>query len=56
MCSPADGYLPELAREMLFSVSTVMNHVQHLITKLEVSDRTQAAVRAVELGLIEQER
>jgi DNA-binding NarL/FixJ family response regulator len=45
----------EIAREMMFSVSTVKNHVQHIITKLDASDRTQAAVRAVELGLIEQE-
>jgi PAS domain S-box-containing protein len=45
----------EIAREMMFSVSTVKNHVQHIITKLDASDRTQAAVRAVELGLIDPE-
>jgi PAS domain S-box-containing protein len=45
----------EIAREMMFSVSTVKNHVQHIITKLDPSDRTQAAVRAVELGLIDPE-
>ena len=39
----------------MFSVSTVKNHVQHIITKLDASDRTQAAVRAVELGLIDPE-
>jgi DNA-binding NarL/FixJ family response regulator len=33
-------------------VGTVKVHVQHIIAKLGVSDRTQAAVRAVELGLL----
>lgn len=41
----------QIARELLISVSTVKKHVQQLITKLGVSDRTQAAVRAIELGL-----
>ena len=45
----------EIAREMMFSVSTVKNHIQHIITKLDASDRTQAAVRAVELELIDPE-
>ncbi len=46
----------EIARELNFSVSTVKNHVQHIITKLEVSDRMQAAARAVEIGLMDPER
>jgi DNA-binding NarL/FixJ family response regulator len=33
-------------------LGTVKAHVQHIIAKLEVSDRTQAAVRATELGLL----
>jgi hypothetical protein len=33
-------------------VSTVKIHVEHILAKFGVSDRTQAAVRAVELGLI----
>ncbi len=33
-------------------VSTVKNHVEHILAKLGVSDRTQAAVRAIELGLL----
>ena len=40
----------------MFSVSTIKNHVQQLIVTLDVSDRTQAAVRATELGLIEAEQ
>jgi DNA-binding NarL/FixJ family response regulator len=42
----------EIARNLLISVSTVKKHVQHVIAKLEVSDRTQAAIRAIELGLL----
>ena len=45
----------EMAQQLMVSVSTVKNHVQHIIAKLEVSDRTQAAVRAAELGLIDPE-
>ena len=41
----------EISKSLLVSVSTVKKHVQHVIRKLRVSDRTQAAVRAVELGL-----
>ena len=41
----------EISRELVISLSTVKTHVEHIIAKLGVSDRTQAAVRAVELGL-----
>ncbi len=42
---------PQIARTVLSSVSSVKIHVQNIIAKLGVSDRTQAAVRAIELGL-----
>ena len=42
----------QIAQELLVSVSTVKAHVARIIAKLGVSDRTQAAVRAVELGLL----
>jgi DNA-binding NarL/FixJ family response regulator len=42
----------DIAEELLISRATVKVHVQHIIAKLEVSDRTQAIVRAFELGLI----
>jgi DNA-binding NarL/FixJ family response regulator len=42
----------EIARQLVVSPGTVKNHVRHIIAKLGVSDRTQAAVRAVELGLL----
>jgi DNA-binding NarL/FixJ family response regulator len=41
----------EIANALSLTVSTVKTHVEHLIDKLNVSDRTQAAVRAIELGL-----
>jgi DNA-binding NarL/FixJ family response regulator len=41
----------QIARSLLYSVSTVKAHVRSTISKLGVSDRTQAAVRAIELGL-----
>ena len=42
----------EIAQNLIVSVSTVKIHVEHILAKLSVSDRTQAAVRAIELGLI----
>jgi DNA-binding NarL/FixJ family response regulator len=50
----ARGYTnQQIARSLLISVSTVKKHVRSAICKLGVSDRTQAAVRAVELGVLE---
>lgn len=43
----------QVARELYVSVGTVKNHVEHIIQKLGVSDRTQAVVRSLELGLLE---
>jgi DNA-binding NarL/FixJ family response regulator len=42
----------EIARELLVSPGTVKNHVSRILPKLGAVDRTQAAARAVELGLI----
>jgi DNA-binding NarL/FixJ family response regulator len=39
---------PEIAQNLLFSVSTVKAQVRSILSKLGVSDRTQAAVRAIE--------
>jgi DNA-binding NarL/FixJ family response regulator len=43
---------PQIAQNLLFSVSTVKAHVRSILTKLGVSDRTQAAVRAIESRMI----
>jgi DNA-binding NarL/FixJ family response regulator len=42
----------EIAQALFLSPGTVKIHVEHIIAKLGVSDRTQAAVRAFELGLL----
>lgn len=42
----------EIAEALIVSRSTIKAHVEHIISKLGVSDRTQAAVRAVQLGLV----
>jgi DNA-binding NarL/FixJ family response regulator len=40
----------EIAHSLNISKGTAKVHVERIIRKLDVSDRTQAAVRAVELG------
>jgi DNA-binding NarL/FixJ family response regulator len=42
---------PEIARRLHLSQKTVRNHVSNIFTKLQVSDRAQAIVRAREAGL-----
>jgi two-component system, NarL family, response regulator DegU len=43
----------EIARDLVISVGTAKNHVEHIMGKLGVSDRTQAVVQSLELGLID---
>ncbi|HEV3345199.1 MAG TPA: response regulator transcription factor [Pirellulales bacterium] len=42
----------EIGRSLSISVETVKEHVQHLLRKIEATDRTQAAVWAVRKGLV----
>ena len=42
-----------VARRLYISPHTVNTHLRHVFGKLGVSDRTQAAVRAVELRLVQ---
>ena len=44
----------QIARNLSISASTVKRHVRHIVGKLGVCDRVQAAVRAVELGLLDE--
>jgi DNA-binding NarL/FixJ family response regulator len=44
----------QIGRTLSISVSTVKRHVRHISEKLGVSERVQAAVRAVELGVLEE--
>ena len=42
----------QIAEGLYLSLSTVKNYLERINQKLEVSDRTQAAVKAIELGLV----
>lgn len=41
-----------IGEQLCITTGTVKLHVEHIIAKLDVSDRTQAAVRAMQLGLL----
>jgi DNA-binding NarL/FixJ family response regulator len=41
----------EIAEKLVISMKTVRNHVSNIFSKLQVADRTQAAIRAREAGL-----
>jgi DNA-binding NarL/FixJ family response regulator len=42
----------QISRELSISTSTVKNHVHHIIRKLGVSDRVQAAILAIDYNLV----
>lgn len=42
----------EIAEKLFVSGQTVKTHVRHIMEKMAVSDRTQAAVRAIKKGLV----
>ena len=44
---------PQIAETLVISRATAKVHVERIIKKLGDSDRTQAAVRALQLGLVE---
>lgn len=46
----------EIAEQLVITSSTVKVHVEHILAKLGVSDRTQAAVAAFELGYVTPDR
>lgn len=43
---------PEIAKRLFLGEATVKTHLLHVFEKLEVSDRTRAVTRAMELGLL----
>lgn len=43
----------EIARSLEISVETVKEHVQNILRKIGAADRTDAAVKAIKLGLVE---
>ena len=42
----------QIAEQLVVSVSTVKSHVHHICAKLNADNRTQAAARAREIGLL----
>jgi PAS domain S-box-containing protein len=46
----------EISRKLVVSPATIKVHVEHILAKLKVSDRTQAAVMASEAGLLDPPR
>ena len=42
----------QIAERLIVAVGTIKAHVEHILGKLGAADRTQAAVRAVELGIV----
>jgi DNA-binding NarL/FixJ family response regulator len=42
----------EIAAQLVLAEGTVKNHVTNILTKLDVTDRTRAALKARELGLL----
>ncbi len=41
-----------IARELVLALDTVKKHVSHVLAKLGAANRTEAAARARQLGLI----
>lgn len=42
----------EIADRLILSIETVKTHMRHIMEKLSVADRTQAAVKALRAGLV----
>ncbi|MEM9237314.1 MAG: response regulator transcription factor, partial [Verrucomicrobiota bacterium] len=42
----------EISQELSISVATVKLHISNILEKMEVSDRTQAAIAAVQRGVV----
>lgn len=47
------GSNADIAEKLFITVGTVKTHVRNILNKLSVSDRTQAAVRALRAGLVD---
>ncbi|MGH3149023.1 MAG: response regulator transcription factor, partial [Rubrobacter sp.] len=46
----------EISTHLVISEKTVGNHISNIFTKLQVNDRSQAIVRALRGGLVNEER
>ena len=43
---------PQIAEELVITVNTVKSHISHILAKLQLENRTQAATYAVQKGII----
>ena len=46
----------EIADQLVISISTAKAHVSNILSKLHLSDRTQAAAYAWQTGIMQRER
>jgi NarL family two-component system response regulator LiaR len=46
----------EIAEKLVISVNTVKGHVSNILSKLQLADRTQAAVYAWEQGIVRRKK
>jgi len=44
---------PDIAERLVISEKTVQNHISNIFAKLQVNDRSQAIVRALQGGLVD---
>lgn len=46
---------PQIAEELVITVNTVKSHISHILAKLQLENRTQAAAYAVQKGMVSAE-
>jgi len=46
---------PQIAEELFITTNTVKTHISHILTKLQLENRTQAATYAVQKGIVSSE-
>jgi len=46
---------PQIAEELFITINTVKTHISHILTKLQLENRTQAATYAVQKGIVSSE-
>ncbi|MBK8899677.1 MAG: response regulator transcription factor [Anaerolineaceae bacterium] len=46
---------PQIAEELVITVNTVKSHISHILAKLQLENRTQAAAYAVQKGMVSTE-
>jgi DNA-binding NarL/FixJ family response regulator len=55
-CLVAGKKTQRIAVDLVISENTVKTHIRHIFEKLEVSTRAEAVIKALQLGLITDDR